>query len=409
MDVSLLLKFNPNHDRRGRFTTAGLDNAEFSDTDRRLIDIKPSRPLGREGGDDLVTIESLIPGARVVPYSKTPFFAELQRLQGVDADVTGAANKNARAALMQQQPIEDVPFSKLIFTQNVVSRSEYEKFDPSHPLHDPVKAAGAQPADVVRWGDDYYVMDGHHRTVSEWLKAYGTGRLRAHVLHLRETTRKREDVALKFNPWHDQLGRFTFAGGSGGYFPGAKGAGAAARDLLDDVSAIEPRVSADMQEIAAATQGQLSGFEFRLKSEKSLTRKIHDIAKIERRPIADVAAEINDAIRYTMIFDTEHYSASYRAADEALRQRGYAQIKHKDNWNPSGSDPNFFIRGITNAYVDSKGHKIQVLFHTPESQAVKDQNHLLYETSRLLTTSAELRAELERQMRENAKRVRIPR
>ncbi len=202
VNFAQILKFNPYHESDGRFGTGGVDNSDFSDTDRKIINYDAKKPLGSEGTDDLKRIEKIIPGAQYVPYSKTPFFEQLNKLQGTDiSKATAIENKKARDALFAKQPIEQVPIDSLVFTQNVVNMTGVERAR-GNP--------NPNPAQVVSYEGKHYLMDGHHRTVGEIED--GGKSIRAQVL----TIAKKVDfaMALKFNPYHDELGRFASADSS---------------------------------------------------------------------------------------------------------------------------------------------------------------------------------------------------
>lgn len=406
MRFSEVFKLNPNHDERGRFASGGVGNADFNDADRRLIDIKPDRPLAGVP-DDLRKIDSLIPGADYIPYSQTPFFDKLQEMQGTpDGDhLSGTANKAARDLLFQSQPIENVPVKNLTFTQNVVNYPDVSKFFGTPPP----QFVGKQPppAQVVEYGGRYYLMDGHHRAVADVVKGHKT--MRSHVLHIslpKVTKFQWLTQALKYNENHDEHGRFASGGGT---FPSIKGVKGFVRNIFAKVKAVEPTVTETLQGLASNVGGSMAGLEFRLKSPDSLERKIRDTAKIERQPVAKVAENIKDALRYTMIFPADQYRKGVADTDAKMADLGFKKIKSADYWSTLGPDGKLAVyKGINNAYEDSNGVKFELQFHTPDSLAVKEHNHSLYEQARLLTTDAETKRQLEDMMRKNAQGVTLP-
>jgi len=231
-----VLKFNPHHDALGRFASGGVGNAEFTDLDRKIIDLKPERrPLSDP--KQVKPLGSIIPDATYVPYTKVPFFEDLMQLQGTDINAdSGKEQKASRDVLFSQQPVEVVAIRDLIFTQNVVHHEAVKNF----------KNVNAKPVQVARHRGKMYLLDGHHRVAFEAMN--NTVHIDAQVLDLDQGR------ARKFNPNHDERGRFTVAGnGQGVSFvspnvdegmdvKGAEGAVRAARH--QDVVAIATEVDA---------------------------------------------------------------------------------------------------------------------------------------------------------------------
>lgn len=137
-----------------------------STLDRHLIDYNhgipsqgiPPRPLSRTTATEHV--QRIFRGSTHVDYSETPFFKQLEQLQGTPnpGRMNAQTHADARDALFAKQPVEMVPTKGLILTQPNVNRTNVVKMkafvgkDPS-----------AHPAYVVRYGGKLYVMDGHHR------------------------------------------------------------------------------------------------------------------------------------------------------------------------------------------------------------------------------------------------------
>jgi hypothetical protein len=167
-----ILKFNEVHDSLGRFASSGLNHSDFTDTDRKIIDLKPhKRPL--TDPDAVKTIASIIPGASYVPYTKLPFFDAMMKMQGTNIEQhSGEEQKAARDAMLTKQPVETVPIKGLTYTQNVVHWEAAKNF----------KNVNAKPVQVARYHGKLYLLDGHHRVVNEAMN--GTKDIEAHVLDL---------------------------------------------------------------------------------------------------------------------------------------------------------------------------------------------------------------------------------
>ncbi|HZU14662.1 MAG TPA: hypothetical protein VFB58_17635 [Chloroflexota bacterium] len=142
--------------------------------DRKLIDYEPGRPL-----TVVAMVESIrhfFPNCREVGYCETPFFAELNRLQGTP-HVTTSENpfvyEGHRNALFNAQDLDTIDLDTLIFTQPVVNKAAVDHLE-AHPDSFPVHPF------AVRYQSEVYLMDGHHRTVAA--KAEGNAVLDMHII-----------------------------------------------------------------------------------------------------------------------------------------------------------------------------------------------------------------------------------
>lgn len=177
MNFARILKFNPHHDAQGRFATGGLADKGFSNEDRILVDYETGRSLSDPKKDK--TIRSLLgKDVKMVPYAEAPYFKKLQAAQKTTdlAHLTGDANEASRNALFDAQPLKSVPINKLIYTQNVVN------MDAINHLLSGKDSFKGKPAYVVHYKKQYYLIDGHHRTVAEALQK--ETHTQAHVLEL---------------------------------------------------------------------------------------------------------------------------------------------------------------------------------------------------------------------------------
>lgn len=175
----------PGHRLRDAVGEFAAPEGEWKSTlDRHLIDYNhgipaqgiPPRSLSRTSQTEHV--QRIFRGSTHVDYSETPFFAELERLQGTrnPARVGAEQNAAARDALFARQPLEDIPTAGVILTQPNVNRAGVERLvsknlDPSN-----------HPAYAVRYGGSLYIVDGHHRLAAAVLQHRKT--YKARVLDL---------------------------------------------------------------------------------------------------------------------------------------------------------------------------------------------------------------------------------
>lgn len=164
----------------------------------------------------------------------------------------------------------------------------------------------------------------------------------------------------------------------------------AATDILDNARAAEPEVSDAMTVLADENGAQLEGFDHRLKGEDSLARKIASDAVEKGITQQQAAAEISDALRYTMTFPADDYTGSVERVAEDLQSRGFTFVKERNTWDPPASP----YRGLNTNLTSPDGFRFELQFHTPESFELKSGvNHTAYEKWRVLDPdSAEARA-----------------
>ena len=170
---------------------------------------------------------------------------------------------------------------------------------------------------------------------------------------------------------------------------------AAANEFLARAATAEPTITPRMQSILGE---HMEGYEFRLKGEDSLKRKI----AMDRADAPDAAPDaltesINDAIRYTAkVPDGGYVRESQRIIDEMHAQGFEFQPPPKNAWNNDGN-----YQGINSTWKDpATGQLFEMQFHTPESFAAKQTTHDLYEQARLLPKRSTERLALMRQQAE---------
>lgn len=191
---------------------------------------------------------------------------------------------------------------------------------------------------------------------------------------------------------------------------------AAAKAQRDKVAAAEPEITRDMIDTANRHGAKMEGLGFRLKSEKSLARKIEDERddpEFGGDPVKTADA-MSDVARYTMTFRDSSYVQGARAVVEDLESQGY-QLRVKNYWQPG--DP---YQGINIAAVHPEtGVKFELQLHTPTSLDFKEPRveaedpikrqgaHVLYEIYRE-SGSMRTRVSLYRSMQRQAAQVPVP-
>ena len=144
--------------------------------------------------------------------------------------------------------------------------------------------------------------------------------------------------------------------------------------------------------------------EYALKSADRLKEKLATL--IARFPGADpqeLADSIHDGVRYTFIFDFEHYTESVDLTHTKIGEAGYERIETKPGWH--GDE----YKGVNSQWGDlASGLRFEIQFHTQESWDAKQITHKAYEKINALTTPIEEKERLRAYQREVSAAVRIP-
>ena len=152
----------------------------------------------------------------------------------------------------------------------------------------------------------------------------------------------------------------------------------AAKALRAKIAKLEPGVSEEMIDLASKYGARLDGFEYRLKAEKSLGRKIENEYKTDEfgGDVDKCANSMSDVVRYTVMTSNAKYTATVENALSDLRAKGYT-TRVKNYWEEGQP-----YRGLNVALTSPEGLNIELQFHTPQSMYVKKKTHVLYEAYR---------------------------
>ena len=150
-----------------------------------------------------------------------------------------------------------------------------------------------------------------------------------------------------------------------------------AAEVRDKVAQVEPEITSVVQRIADEVGGTLKGLENRLKTEDSLARKIEKDSKDFDGDYQKAGDKISDAVRYTMTLDSDNYTKGVTQTLDSLRDSGLQVSRVKNFWG-KGDD----YQGINAKIKHPQGFEFEFQFHTPESLAMKERIHPLYEERR---------------------------
>lgn len=179
----------------------------------------------------------------------------------------------------------------------------------------------------------------------------------------------------------------------------------AAQALLARAKERDPLVTPILENAAKAHGGKMEGLEFRVKTNEKRTReKIIEHMEQANLTADEAAGTINDALRYTAVFEPETYTERVQAMVNDLKKNGLTPLQEKNYWPP----PPGPYHGANFVFRDQSGGRFELQFHTPESFKTKQTIHAAYEEFRSAGTPKERRQELWNQMNSQWTRIRIP-
>ena len=148
-----------------------------------------------------------------------------------------------------------------------------------------------------------------------------------------------------------------------------------AQSMIAEAQAAEPDITRDVRALAQ-NGSYLAGLSHRIKEEDSLMQKILADAIKESVDLGRAADGISDVLRYTLVIKDEDYSRQVPEALEKLTNSGYKVVKFHNAWGGK------FYQGINVQLLSPSGIKTELQFHTPNSYAIKQASHEVYEIRR---------------------------
>jgi len=136
---------------------------------------------------------------------------------------------------------------------------------------------------------------------------------------------------------------------------------------------------------------ELAGLDHMLKGEDRVKEKIAE--RLRYNPDLSprqAAAEVPDAVRFTLEYSESGYTDGVLADVERLQGTGYELLKLKNLWAKDQ------YKGVNSQWVRPEtGLRLEVQFHTPQSREAKELTHKAYERLRDPLTSKAEETELE--------------
>ena len=149
----------------------------------------------------------------------------------------------------------------------------------------------------------------------------------------------------------------------------------------------EPEITEMVAGLADQQDMGTEGIQYRLKGWDSFIRKVKTETK------TDPNYEVKDLIRYTLTAPADQLTKKVLDTIAQLEKAGYKTTIIKNTWD----DPESAYKGINTTVESPDGVKFELQYHTPESYAMKDQTHKLYEEFRVLDPDSPRALELQRE------------
>lgn len=178
-------------------------------------------------------------------------------------------------------------------------------------------------------------------------------------------------------------------------------------DIFRAAKTREPVITKDITEVFDKNLVTPYGLEHRLKSRRSIERKIHKDAVEKGVSEAEASKGIRDAVRYTGILSDENYTHTYNQIKRDLANRGYREIRCR-NYFDQYRKGKVKHKSVQSIFETRDGYPFEIQFHTKGSQKAKNDKLPLYEEARKIETTADRKRELERMMVELAEKVKDP-
>jgi hypothetical protein len=265
----------------------------------------------------------------------------------------------------------------------------------------PPPAAGNEAPDRVAYAADYRAtVDAayrEHRTAREWDEAVPALRQAWETHEKKWTYPERTEPTVHPDipgAWRGDGGRYLT--------PDANAEVTRGCSRIREVG--ETVITPAMRRIETEDPDRhLVGFDYRLKDPDRLKEKVADDIRYKARTPEDALGNVKDAIRFTLVYPEERYSAGVLADCERLQASGFERFDRVNSW------PKEQYKGINSRWRESdSGRLFEVQFHTRASFEAKQLTHGAYERLRNPATSDAERQELGEYQRAVSAKIPIP-
>jgi hypothetical protein len=177
--------------------------------------------------------------------------------------------------------------------------------------------------------------------------------------------------------------------------------------LSSTARTVEPTLTALLQSLALAFDGELLGLEHRFKADASARRKLRtaicrrkraalslmlqaltsDESRVSCAPSLVAPEVLLDMLRYSYVFPTSRYVAATHELVVRLKGLGFEPTMMKNYWRV----PDDIYQGINSIWADAAGFAFELQIHTHESFACNVETHGEYERYRVAADQVQKR------------------
>lgn len=172
----------------------------------------------------------------------------------------------------------------------------------------------------------------------------------------------------------------------------------------------EGQTTFDLTQAVDKCGAKLHGLEHRLKTKKSIARKIDKIMKeTGTKYVTPFGGRgISDALRYTVMSKDDDFVKNYETVKNYMQDHGYEETRCKNYWDDYRQGKVKHKAVQCNFKNNKTGYQFEVQFHTPSSQNAKDRKVPIYEKARKVGINPKTKERLEQQMVALAEEVNDP-
>ncbi|WP_425513147.1 XopAD/skwp family type III secretion system effector [Xanthomonas fragariae] len=151
----------------------------------------------------------------------------------------------------------------------------------------------------------------------------------------------------------------------------------AAEALRTRAGEMEPVITKMLIGAAKLHGGHLEGMGHKFKSPGSLAEKFRQQIALKHKTLEEAAACINDALRYSVVLEPQHFTVGLRGVLASLDNQGHVRVKLLNLFTRHRQA----FKAVNVTLRSPEGALWEIQFHTPDTFKLKEEFHDLYKES----------------------------